>query len=85
VVSEGAEAHEWWSLAQETPTETAGQIWLVFYEIYRVGDRARSPMNFARKGLLVCVCYEVILTGYFCSGFANSEFVRWKSLISGMR
>jgi hypothetical protein len=23
-------------------------------------------------------------TGYFCSDFANSEFVRWKSLISGM-
>jgi hypothetical protein len=22
--------------------------------------------------------------GYFCSDFANSEFVRWKSLISGI-
>jgi hypothetical protein len=49
------------------------------HEIYHVGDSACSRINFARKGILVCV-----LTGYFCSDFANSEFVHWKSLISGM-
>jgi hypothetical protein len=27
-----------------------------FYEIYLVGDGARSRMNFARKGILVCAC-----------------------------
>jgi hypothetical protein len=34
---------------------STGQILLVFYEIYRVGDSARCRMNFARKGILVCV------------------------------
>jgi hypothetical protein len=57
--------------------DSTGQI-LVFYEIYRVGDSARSLINFAPKGILV------ILTGYFCSEIANSEFIRWKSLISGI-
>jgi hypothetical protein len=27
----------------------------VFYEIYRVGDSSRCRINFARKGILVCV------------------------------
>jgi hypothetical protein len=27
----------------------------IFYEIYRVGDSARCRINFARKGILVCV------------------------------
>jgi hypothetical protein len=37
-------------------TDSTGQILLVFYEIYRFGDSARSRINFARKGILVCVC-----------------------------
>jgi hypothetical protein len=28
---------------------------LVFYKIYHVGDSARSRINFARKGILVCI------------------------------
>jgi hypothetical protein len=36
--------------------DSTGQIVLVFYdEIYRVGDSARCRINFARKGILVCV------------------------------
>jgi hypothetical protein len=35
--------------------DSTGQIFLVFYEIYRVGDSARCLINFARKGILVCV------------------------------
>jgi hypothetical protein len=31
-----------------------------------------------------CAYAKVVLTGYFCSDFANLEFVRWKSLISGI-
>jgi hypothetical protein len=36
--------------------DSTGQILFVFYEIYRVGDSARSRINFALKGILVCVC-----------------------------
>jgi hypothetical protein len=36
--------------------DSTGQILLVFYEIYRVGDSARSRINFAMKGILACVC-----------------------------
>jgi hypothetical protein len=35
--------------------DSTGQILLVFYEIYRVGDRACSWINFARKGIIVCI------------------------------
>jgi hypothetical protein len=35
--------------------DSTRQILLVFYEIYCVGDSARSRINFARKGILVCV------------------------------
>jgi hypothetical protein len=37
--------------------DSTGQLLLVFYEIYRVGDTcsARCRINFARKGILVCV------------------------------
>jgi hypothetical protein len=57
--------------------DSTGKILLVFYEIYRVGDSARSRINYARK----CAYAKVILTRCICSDFANSEFVRWKSLI----
>jgi hypothetical protein len=35
--------------------DSTGQFFLVFYEIYRVGDSARCRINFARKGILVCI------------------------------
>jgi hypothetical protein len=35
--------------------DSTGQILFVFYEIYRVGYSARCRVNFARKGILVCV------------------------------
>jgi hypothetical protein len=61
--------------------DSTGQILLFFYEIYRVCDRACSRINFARKGILVCVYAKVILRGYIGSDFANSKFVCWKSLM----
>jgi hypothetical protein len=35
--------------------DSTGQILLVFYEIYRVGDRAHCRINFVWKRILVCV------------------------------
>jgi hypothetical protein len=35
--------------------DSTGKILLVFYQIYRIGDSARCWINFARKGILVCV------------------------------
>jgi hypothetical protein len=62
VVSEGASPPP--DATARSPDST-GQILLVVYEIYRVGDSARSLMNFARKGIFKCAYSKVILTGIF--------------------
>jgi hypothetical protein len=36
-------------------TDSTGQILLVFYKIYRVGDRSRPRIKFTQKGIFVCV------------------------------
>jgi hypothetical protein len=35
--------------------DSTGKILFVFYDLYRVADSARCRINFARKGILVCV------------------------------
>jgi hypothetical protein len=46
---------KFWILGVARSPDSTGQISLVFYEIYRVGDSARCRMNFTQKGILACV------------------------------
>jgi hypothetical protein len=57
--------------------DSTGQILFVFYEIYRIGDSARCRINFARKGILVCVFksdfYGVFLLRFHKFGVCTLE------------
>jgi hypothetical protein len=56
----------------------------VTYQNGRYSLKYRGRQTQRPKQNCQCPNSKVILTGYFCSDFANLEFVRWKSLISGM-
>jgi hypothetical protein len=60
--------------------DSTGQILLVFYEIYRVGDSSRSQINFTWKGILI----NVRILKWFWQGiFAQISQIR--SLYVGNR